>query len=65
MRKKPKISRLAAASLETAGDMRRVGVMGSGTYENIILRHFGRGPGLAESSSNDATRSAEGSAEAN
>lgn len=38
-RKKP--SRLAMALLETADDMRRVGVMDAAMHEKITLRHLG------------------------
>lgn len=34
-------SRLANAMLETADDMRRVGVMDAATHEKITLRHLG------------------------
>ena len=37
--KKP--SRLTAALLQTADDMRRAGVMDSATHEKITLRHLG------------------------
>jgi putative transcriptional regulator len=36
-----KPSRLAAALLETADDMRRVGVMDAAAHEKITLRHLG------------------------
>ncbi len=40
MRKK-KPSRLAKAMLETADDMRRVGILDSASHEKITLRHLG------------------------
>ena len=36
-----KPSRLANAMLETADDLRRVGVMDAATHEKITLRHLG------------------------
>jgi putative transcriptional regulator len=39
--KRTRPSRLAAALLETADDMRRVGVMDTATHEKITLRHLG------------------------
>jgi putative transcriptional regulator len=42
MTKTTKPSRLAAAMLETADDMRRVGIMDAATHEKITLRHLGR-----------------------
>lgn len=41
MTKKTKPSRLTAALLETADDMRRVGVLDAATHEKITLRHLG------------------------
>lgn len=38
---KTKPSRLAKALLETAGDMRRSGLLDSAAYEKITLRHLG------------------------
>jgi putative transcriptional regulator len=38
-RKKP--SRLTEALLETAADMRRVGIMDDATYRKITIRHLG------------------------
>ncbi len=39
--KSTKPSRLTTALLETADDMRRVGVMDAATHEKITLRHLG------------------------
>ena len=36
-------SRLAKAMLETADDMRRVGLMDKATHEKITMRHLGSG----------------------
>lgn len=44
-RKQP--SRLAKALLETAGDMRRAGVMTATAHEKITLRHLGGKTGAA------------------
>jgi|ERR1700687_2927219 putative transcriptional regulator len=41
MVKKKKISPLAKALLETAGDMRKAGLMDKATHEKITLRHLG------------------------
>ena len=41
MKTTTKPSRLTAALLETADDMRRAGVMDSATHEKITLRHLG------------------------
>jgi len=41
MTKKTQPSRLTQALLETADDMRRVGVMDAATHEKITLRHLG------------------------
>jgi putative transcriptional regulator len=41
MAKKKKISPLAKALLETAGDMRKAGLMDRATHEKITLRHLG------------------------
>jgi hypothetical protein len=41
MAKKKKISPLAKALLETAGDMRKAGRMDNATHEKITLRHLG------------------------
>ena len=43
MAKKP-LSRLAKATLETAQDMHRLGIMDDGSYEKITLRHLGEKP---------------------
>ena len=39
--KRTKPSRLTTALLETADDMRRVGVMDAATHEKITMRHLG------------------------
>jgi putative transcriptional regulator len=41
---KKKISLLAKALLETAGDMRKAGLMDRMTHKKNILRHLGSGP---------------------
>jgi putative transcriptional regulator len=41
MMKKKKPSRLTKALLETADDMRRVGILDVASHEKIILRHLG------------------------
>jgi putative transcriptional regulator len=41
MAKKEKPSRLARALLDTARDMRKVGLLDPATYEKITLRHLG------------------------
>jgi putative transcriptional regulator len=41
MAKKAKPGRLTKALLETADDMRRVGVMDAATHQKITLRHLG------------------------
>jgi putative transcriptional regulator len=41
MTKTKKPSRLRAAILETAGDMRRLGIMDAATHEKITLRNLG------------------------
>lgn len=41
MTKKTKPSRLSEAILETAGDLRRLGLMDDATHEKITLRHIG------------------------
>ena len=41
MAKKPKPSRLTQVLLETADDMRRIGVLDAATHEKITLRHLG------------------------
>jgi putative transcriptional regulator len=40
MAKKKKVSPLAKALLETAGDMRKAGLMDKATHEKITLRHL-------------------------
>ena len=45
MKKKTTPSRLREALLETAGDMRRLGVMDAATHEKITLRHLGKEAG--------------------
>jgi putative transcriptional regulator len=47
MTKKKQPSRLTRALLETAGDLRRVGVMGAAAHEKITLRHLGDRPAPA------------------
>jgi putative transcriptional regulator len=41
MAKKKKISPLAKALLETAGDMQKAGLMDKATHEKVTLRHLG------------------------
>jgi putative transcriptional regulator len=41
MVKRKKVSPLAKALLETAGDMRKAGLMDKATHEKITLRHLG------------------------
>jgi putative transcriptional regulator len=41
MAKKKKVSPLTKALLETAGDMRKAGIMDRATHEKITLRHLG------------------------
>ena len=41
MKRRPESDRLEGALLETAADMRRVGVMDAPTHEKITLRHLG------------------------
>ena len=41
MKRRTHSSRLARALLETAGDMRRIGVMDEAAHEKITLRHLG------------------------
>ncbi|ATQ67652.1 MULTISPECIES: helix-turn-helix domain-containing protein [Methylosinus] len=43
MTKKATPSRLREALLETAGDMRRLGIMDATTHEKITLRQLGKG----------------------
>ncbi len=42
MTKKTKPDALRGAILETAGDMRRLGIMDKATHEKITLRHLGK-----------------------
>jgi putative transcriptional regulator len=44
MTRKKKLSRLTEALLETADDMRRIGVMDDATHRKITLRHLGKEP---------------------
>jgi putative transcriptional regulator len=46
MTKKTQPSRLTRALLETADDMRSVGVIDAACHEKITLRHLGERPGL-------------------
>jgi putative transcriptional regulator len=49
MTKRTTPSPLTAAILETAGDMRRLGIMDAPTHEKITIRHLGDQPvGTAE-----------------
>jgi len=41
MTRKAKPSRLREAILDTAGDLRRLGIMNDATHEKITLRHIG------------------------
>jgi putative transcriptional regulator len=41
MAKMKKVSPLAKALLETAGDMRKAGLMDKATHEKITLQHLG------------------------
>ncbi len=41
MAKKKRVSPLAKALVETAGDMRKAGLMDKATHEKITLRHLG------------------------
>src|SRR5882757_9578545 len=41
MRRKKNPSRLTRALLETADDMRRIGILDSASHEKITLRHLG------------------------
>ena len=47
MAEKAEPSRLAKALLETADDMRRVGLMDAATHEKITLRHLGSKAGIS------------------
>lgn len=42
MTKKTTPSRLREALVETAGDMRRLGIMDEATHEKITMRHLGK-----------------------
>ncbi|HZB87899.1 MAG TPA: helix-turn-helix domain-containing protein [Terracidiphilus sp.] len=42
MAAKKKLSPLAEALLETAGDLHRIGIMDDATYRKITVRHLGR-----------------------
>lgn len=56
--KRKECSRLTKALLETANDMRRVGVLDAASHENITLRHLGgRGDAVAKPISGDEIRS--------
>jgi putative transcriptional regulator len=46
MTKKKKPSRLTEALLETADDMRRIGILDSADHEKITLRHLGGKAGI-------------------
>jgi putative transcriptional regulator len=54
---KMKPSRLTTALLETADDMRRVGVMDAAMHEKITLRHLGSNEALPEAITGDEIRS--------
>ena len=41
MAKKKKVSPLAKALLDTAGDMRKIGLIDRASHEKITLRHLG------------------------
>lgn len=43
MAKKKKASRLAKALMQTAGDMRKAGLLDKATHDKITLRHLGAG----------------------
>ena len=49
-------SRLAEALLETADDMRRVGIMDNATHAKITVRHLGKSTVMAEPISSDEIR---------
>jgi putative transcriptional regulator len=55
--KRTKPSRLTTALLETADDMRRVGVMSEAAHEKITLRHLGDKEALPDPISGDEIRS--------
>ena len=58
MTRKKKTSRLTKALLETADDMRRIGVLDAASHEKITMRHLGsRGDIVAKPMSGDAIRS--------
>lgn len=58
MRKKTQLSRLTRALLETADDMRRVGIMDAAKHEKITLRHLGdRAAATAEPMTGEEIRS--------
>jgi putative transcriptional regulator len=46
MTRKKKPSRLAKALLETADDMRRIGILGAAAHDKITLRHLGDAAGV-------------------
>jgi putative transcriptional regulator len=54
---KTKPNRLTTALLETADDMRRVGVMDAATHEKITLRHLGDKAALPETITAEEIRS--------
>ncbi len=56
MTKKTKTSRLTQALLETADDMRRVGVLDAAGHEKITLRHLGSEAGAVEPLTGDEIR---------
>jgi putative transcriptional regulator len=58
MTRKKKPSRRTKALLETADDMRRVGVLDAASHEKITLRHLGSEAGIVDKSiSGDEIRS--------
>jgi putative transcriptional regulator len=57
MTKTKKLSRLAAALIEMADDMRDAGVMDVATHEKITLRHLGAGAPYPPSITGDQIRS--------
>jgi putative transcriptional regulator len=54
--KQTRLSRLTRALLETADDMRRVGVLDAAAHAKITLRHLGREAGAVEQLSGDEIR---------
>lgn len=56
MAKRTKTSRLTQALLETADDMRRVGVLDAAGLEKITLRHLGSEAGAVEPLTGDEIR---------